>query len=713
MPDRSTVITPPGDTAWVYDPQHDALRFVSKTNGALYTYSLSQGAFTGPLSIGGTPDSIAISPDGQWLVVGNQATITVGGTTEAVITRVNLATSAIDQVMGALPYSSKYGGVAYIAVDARGAVIFDTLSGMYNTNSFHTFSVAAASPTVQDDAAFIEIDDAHANFSQRSYILSSPDHKILLIQDPRGAPSFQAVYDASSNALTAINRSSRDVGEMARGFQSGRGDVANNGLIIDVTYEDVKVFDKNLHLIHDLSSYTGSTYAQIVDAAFSQDAREIFLWDAAKKTVFVVDTQTWAQIGTLTTTIGGAESNFNDGPAQSMQLVDNGTLLALNDGAHVELIDLTARLNLTAGPPPSSPDPSLPVTPSFFNADAGATISGDMDRMRLSDLLHATITQADSSAFSASGPGAIAIRLNGDNLTYANNQLVGGTIVSGSFTDVQGGVTLHFDFASSTGWSAPQFVTWLVHNDTAGAFQTLLAGKNGIGGSTADDLIHGYAGDDKIEGLGGNDTLLGGAGNDLIFATAPSGLNEPTAFGPAGSTWLRGEDGDDYIVGGQGFDNINGNTGNDTESGGAGNDWVVGGQGNDMIFGETGDDVLNGNLGNDTCVGGQGNDWVRGGQGDDLIFGGDGNDWLSGDRGNDTLTGGAGADVFHVSTGGGIDRVTDFNAAEGDRVQLDPGTTYSVHQSGADTVVDLGGGDQVILVGVQANTLPSGWLFFA
>ena len=88
-------------------------------------------------------------------------------------------------------------------------------------------------------------------------------------------------------------------------------------------------------------------------------------------------------------------------------------------------------------------------------------------------------------------------------------------------------------------------------------------------------------------------------------------------------------------------------------------------------------------------------------------------DWINGDLGTNTLTGGHGADTFHAFSGSGIDRVTDFNAAEGDRVQLDPGTTYSVHQSGADTVVDLGGGDQVILVGVQANTLPSGWLVFA
>ena len=53
----------------------------------------------------------------------------------------------------------------------------------------------------------------------------------------------------------------------------------------------------------------------------------------------------------------------------------------------------------------------------------------------------------------------------------------------------------------------------------------------------------------------------------------------------------------------------------------------------------------------------------------------------------------------------------DFNIAEGDRVMLDPGTTYAVSQVGADTVIDMGGGNQMVLVGVQLSSLTSGWIF--
>ncbi|MBS0335153.1 MAG: calcium-binding protein, partial [Proteobacteria bacterium] len=67
----------------------------------------------------------------------------------------------------------------------------------------------------------------------------------------------------------------------------------------------------------------------------------------------------------------------------------------------------------------------------------------------------------------------------------------------------------------------------------------------------------------------------------------------------------------------------------------------------------------------------------------------------------------------HTSQDAGIDRVLDFHQSEGDRVQLDPGTHYTVSQVGADTVIDMGGGNQMILVGVQVSTLKDGWIFGA
>lgn len=150
--------------------------------------------------------------------------------------------------------------------------------------------------------------------------------------------------------------------------------------------------------------------------------------------------------------------------------------------------------------------------------------------------------------------------------------------------------------------------------------------------------------------------------------------------------------------------------GNDVVSGGAIADVLSGFAGIDNIDGGAGADFINGNQGADSLIGGDGADVVRGGKDDDVVLGGAGNDFLSGDRGADTLTGGAGADTFHSFAGAGLDRVTDFNRAEGDRVLVFTGQTYTVTQSGADVVIDLGGGSQMVLVGVQQSSLTEGWI---
>jgi hypothetical protein len=209
----------------------------------------------------------------------------------------------------------------------------------------------------------------------------------------------------------------------------------------------------------------------------------------------------------------------------------------------------------------------------------------------------------------------------------------------------------------------------------------------------------------------GNDVLVGTAGGSTVNA----GVGNDTITGGDAQNYLRGDEGDDVLSGGAGFDDINGNMGNDTVHGGDGDDYSVGGKDNDQLFGDGGNDIVWGNLGNDTCDGGDGADQCRGGQGDDSVSGGAGNDFISGDRGNDTESGGSGADNFHGSQDAGIDRVLDFNAAEGDRVELDPGTTYTVSQVGADTVIDMGASNgapnQMILVGVSMATLTGNWIF--
>ncbi len=315
-----------------------------------------------------------------------------------------------------------------------------------------------------------------------------------------------------------------------------------------------------------------------------------------------------------------------------------------------------------------------------------------------------------SVAASAATPTSVALiaagtstQLFGTGFQYAGaGPPTGGTIsrivVSSDFGTV-------YDIDGLT-QSASQFRGWVLAGDNASAKAGLFAGDDRFNGSGADDRLRAYGGADTLNGGGGADYLDGGEGDDDVFG----GAGADTIVDPGGANYLRGEDGADVAVGGSGFDDINGNMGNDTAQGGPGDDWVVGGKDNDVLFGDDGGDLVYGNVGDDTCDGGAGADTLRGGQANDSLSGGAGGDFVSGDRGDDTMTGGSGADIFHSSADAGVDRVLDFSVAEGDRVQLDPGTAYTVSQSGADTVIQLAAG-QVVLVGVSMSSLLASSIF--
>ncbi|WP_309606193.1 calcium-binding protein [Phenylobacterium sp.] len=329
-----------------------------------------------------------------------------------------------------------------------------------------------------------------------------------------------------------------------------------------------------------------------------------------------------------------------------------------------------------------------------------------MDQMDIGVLTTGAVTSATSTQYSVDVSGETTLFI-GSGISYNSLGIPNGGTINQIQEQYLG--SLVYDI---TGFSVPatSFVQWAYASDTLSAKLAVLSGSDTIFGGPGDDLLRSYGGNDSVLGGLGNDTLDAGSGSDTVSGGAG---NDFIMVSGGGSTYLRGDDGNDSISGGAAFDDINGNAGSDTAHGNGGDDWVVGGKNDDMLFGDAGNDIVWGNLGNDTLDGGAGTDQVRGGQGDDVLNGGPGDDFVSGDRGNDTITGGDGADLFHGSQDAGIDRVLDFHLSEGDRVFLDPGTTYTVRQVGADTVIDMGSGNQMILVGVQLSTLTPGWIFGA
>ncbi|MEM9771298.1 MAG: hypothetical protein AAF889_06825 [Cyanobacteria bacterium P01_D01_bin.73] len=173
-----------------------------------------------------------------------------------------------------------------------------------------------------------------------------------------------------------------------------------------------------------------------------------------------------------------------------------------------------------------------------------------------------------------------------------------------------------------------------------------------------------------------------GSVNQQIF-TLEEGQSTPSftvtaAISEAARGGVIGTTSAEELIGSQGSDFLLSLAGADVITGQDGNDVLFGGEGQDTISGENGDDIINGNTGDDLLRGGPGADYIRGGQNNDQLFGDGGNDLLVGDRGTDILTGGAGADTFVLRTDRAevvetlqeADQITDFNAAEGDRIAL-------------------------------------------
>jgi Ca2+-binding RTX toxin-like protein len=101
-------------------------------------------------------------------------------------------------------------------------------------------------------------------------------------------------------------------------------------------------------------------------------------------------------------------------------------------------------------------------------------------------------------------------------------------------------------------------------------------------------------------------------------------------------------------------------------------DFIETGNNNDEIVGNAGDDILRGNLGNDSLNGGSGNDLLVGSisRNDELLS--SESDTLTGETGADTFVlGGFFDDPFYINGGNGdYAFITDFNPAEGDKIQL-------------------------------------------
>jgi Ca2+-binding RTX toxin-like protein len=246
-------------------------------------------------------------------------------------------------------------------------------------------------------------------------------------------------------------------------------------------------------------------------------------------------------------------------------------------------------------------------------------------------------------------------------------------------------------------------------------------GKDQLFGGLGDDTLVGGAGDDLLMGGAGADSLEGGNGIDTAtYSRSPAAVKISLEAGYAFGGDAEGDSLDsienltgsgfgDALVGNSDDNVISGAGGDDVLAGLGGNDVLEGGAGDDVLIGDTGSDALHGGAGTDQMVfngfnsqgvyidmltgHGYGGDAegdtfyeienVSGSCYDDVLVGNFADNVLAGHKGTDTLIGGDGADTFEFGyynlPGGGIvesglgaaaDMIADFNALQGDKIDL-------------------------------------------
>ena len=332
------------------------------------------------------------------------------------------------------------------------------------------------------------------------------------------------------------------------------------------------------------------------------------------------------------------------------------------------------------------------------------------------------------------------------------------TLVGGARPDVLNGgpgVDVASYAASSAGVDVRLHLGAGAGGDAAG--DSLTGIENLVGSAHTDrlegdagaNIIRGGAGDDTLRGAGGDDLLTGGAGANLIRG----GKDDDTLIGAAGADvlngggetdtasyagssgavdvrlWLGTASGGDAagdslmgienLIGGAQADRLEGDSGANVITGGAGDDTLRGAGGDDLLTGGAGANLIRGGADDDTLIGAAGADTLEAGTEDDLLIGGagddvlrglGGNDTLVGGFGSDTLIGGGGADSYHFFAGDGVDTVIetdDTGASITDRLVLrniSSITDIEFSRDGSSLILDLGGGDRVVAIGLENTT---------
>ena len=400
-------------------------------------------------------------------------------------------------------------------------------------------------------------------------------------------------------------------------------------------------------------------------------------------------------------------SGFNDTLGGLFDIIDGGdgddTLLFLSGGGIPEFIGGEGIDTLDFS------DPALGTNDHFIDLNNGY-FSFEFDFPGSYDAAISGIENYNGSGGRDNVIGTAGVNvLNGNNGDDTLEGGLGADILNGgadtdtaSYANSAAGVTVFTNGSAGRGGDAQGDKLDSIENIIGSDQQDNIV----LNADTAvDNTVNAGDGADRIRSRdGGTDNLFGEDGDDNIFAGNSDGVFD----GGNGSDNIFGGAGDSTFFGGGDDD------GRDAMFGGGGADVMFGGGGKDALRGNTGNDTLNGGEGDDTLEGGNQVDILNGDGGNDRLDGGSGNDTLNGGTGNDRMTGGASNDLFIFETGGGTDRITDFNESNGDRIDISDfmladyaAVEALMSQSGTDVRINFATGETLILLDTTLGSLGS------
>ncbi|MCB2113844.1 MAG: hypothetical protein KDD85_09905 [Parvularculaceae bacterium] len=552
------------------------------------------------------------------------------------------------------------------------------------------------------------------------HISSSTDLSSLIIAD--SAFSNNAVFGIGTGSgafnLDSVSITNTTFTDNGQGGANGAGDIVLFGFVGDATLQDVAIVS---------SATSGTPDPSRGDNAIQITGRDPVTYDVLgpigavhfnnvsvngwyhKPQVLI---QGYTDFNALTLTNVNLSGGTSWGDLLFVDPIGtSGTGAPATPGqpGHFPLTGGTSTLDLSDVTVNSGSTGVLGLDSRIRGTDADDLIVGTNGNDLLNDLAETSVDYGgDDTVIGGAGDDIIIGGSGADSLIGGSgaDYMNGGSGVDTADYSASGaGVTVKIWAGTGVGGDAQGDTLVKIENLIGSAFNDRL-----IGLFNQDNLFLGGDGNDYFDGFAGVDTIYGGAGDDRII-------------GGADGDYLDGGDGYDIVSYGSSNSGINVNLKTLAVSGGdAAGDTLVAVEG---VIGSAFADVIIGDDGYNTIQANGGADWVNGGAGYDFINGHNGADMLIGGTGNDTLIGGLHDDTFRFSPGDGADRINDFGVGGvtgNDQIELKGyGAAFdtfaevmaAASQQGGDTLIDLGGGDSILLVGVSLNSLNSGDFIFS